>query len=243
MWCHIEKVWWSVHRLVIGILLIRILILIDVGLVVLLAILLLLSVCHPLSHWRRLSLILIWRNTTIEWPACHIHAIPMWIIYVSIIFIVQLSVRTDIHGSLFSLWPWVKSCHSCILSSLTGILSEENWVKEKCATVQVTSLLVLITTHLDVVVLSNDYIIEHLLNNSLLHLRILLGFLLSIWELVDISIVVFVAVFIFLSLSCLLICYIFTFCYHLGCLRNLLPIALSSVLWNFVFQSCTTTEG
>ena len=68
---------------------------------------------------------------------------------------------------------------------------------------QVTCLLVLITAHLDVVVLSNDYVIEHLLDYSLLHQRMLLCFLLSLGELVDISIVVFVAVFILLSLFCL----------------------------------------
>ena len=95
---------------------------------------------------------------------------------------------------------------------------------------QVTSLLVLITAHLNVVVLSNDYVIEHLLDYSLLYLRVLLGFLLSGRELVDISIVVFVAVFIFLSLICLEISWIFALSNQLGCLRDLLPIAFCTIL-------------
>ena len=68
---------------------------------------------------------------------------------------------------------------------------------------QVTCLLVLITAHLDIVVLSNDYVIEHLLDYSLLNQRMLLSFFLPLGELVNISIVVFVAVFILLSLFCL----------------------------------------
>ena len=111
---------------------------------------------------------------------------------------------------------------------------------------QITSLLVIIATHLDVVVLSNDDIVEHLLNNALLYLGLLLSLLLLGLQLVDIMIVVFVTILILLSLICLCLhlCWIFAFSKPLGRLLKLLAIALNTVRCHTLrFHAHAIAEG
>lgn len=86
-----------------------------------------------------------------------------------VILVVQFAVGANEHRSALFLWPRVEPLHHLVLLAFAVVLLEKDWIIQKGATVHICRLSVLLAAHLNVVVLSDDDIAVHFLDDALLH--------------------------------------------------------------------------
>ena len=99
----------------------------------------------------------------------------MRIIGTRVILMVQLAIGSHVHRPLLLLGPRVVALHLCVLLPLAIVLTEKDGVIQKSSTVHITLSFVVLVSHLDIIVLSNDYIAIHFLDDRLFDRRHLRG--------------------------------------------------------------------
>jgi len=157
------------------------------------------------------------RRAAINWLTSknRSHSILVRISGTRVELMMQFTIRPNEHWPTVSLRPCIESLHHLILFSFPIVLFKKYWVKEKCSTMHVSSLFVLLATHLYVVVLANDDIAIHLLDYTLLDRWDFGGLLLLFTQVFHILVIIFTAISIRNAFLDFHLSGIFTFINHL----------------------------
>lgn len=173
----------------------------------------------------------LWRRSTINWfnSKYGSHSFFVRISSARVELMVQLTIRPNEHWPTVSLRPCIESLHRLVLFSFTIVLFKKYWVKQKSPAMYISSLLVWLSTHLYVVILANDDITIHLLDNTLLDVWDFGGLLLLFTQVFDILVIIFTTISIGNALLYLHLSGIFTFINHLFSLFHCSTVLMRSM--------------